>query len=402
MRYDVRQLTDTDAPSWRRLDAQAFGGSVRQADGAHPPAPGVHKTGRMPYGVFGDEHLIAKAEVVAFASWFGGRSVSTAGIASVTTQLEARGGGLLSPLFERMHEEAVAAGAGIATLYPTAPGIYRSLGYEVVGAYSQVEIRTADLALLPRAQAGTRRAARADMPAVQSVYERWAASRNGPLTRTGEAFPEGPDALWDDLDGKGQACTLAIDAADRVLGYALWSRTGGHRSFGACEVAELFAVEREGYAALLRALGTNASVAPVTRIWTSGLDPIRHILPTSSWTIADERPYMLAVLDVPSAFEARGWPAALGCRLGLGITDGRSADAGKSYSVTIAQGRARAEPLDGPAERVYTPRGLAVAFAGVQNSATIRALGHLSGPEQDDDLWDTLLATHQFHICDYF
>lgn len=402
MHYDVRPLTDADAPAWWRLDAEAFGGSLRQADDAHPPAPGIRRAGRTPYGVFDDERLIAKAEVVAFACWFGGRPVPTAGIASVTTQLEARGGGLLSPLFERMHEEAVAAGVGVATLYPTAPGIYRSLGYEVVGAYSQVEIRTADLALLPPGRAGTRRATRVDMPTVQSIYRRWAASRNGPLTRTGEAFPAEPDALWDDLREKGQACTLAIDADDRALGYVLWSRTGGHRSSGACEVAEIFAVEREGYPALLRALGTNASVAPVTRIWTSGLEPIRHILPTNSWALTDERPYMVSVLDVPSAFEARGWPVALDCRLDLGIAGGRGAGAGESYSVTVAQGRARVEPLDGSAGRIYTPRGLAMAFAGVQNSATIRALGHLAGPELDDDLWDTLLATHQFHIRDYF
>jgi hypothetical protein len=41
---------------------------------------------------------------------------------------------------------------------------------------------------------------------------------------------------------------------------------------------------------------------------------------------------------------------------------------------------------------VFTGRGLALAYAGVQSCANLRFAGLLSGPDTDDARWDALLA----------
>ena len=54
-----------------------------------------------------------------------------AGIAAVAVRPEHRGSGLLAPLFAALLADARERGAVVSTLFPTAPGIYRRLGYEV-------------------------------------------------------------------------------------------------------------------------------------------------------------------------------------------------------------------------------------------------------------------------------
>jgi hypothetical protein len=54
-------------------------------------------------------------------------------------------------------------------------------------------------------------------------------------------------------------------------------------------------------------------------------------------------------------------------------------------------------------DRVLSPRGLALLYAGAQSCANLRTAGHLRGgdPEQDLD-WDAVLGGRQLHIRDYF
>ena len=55
------------------------------------------------------------------------------------------------------------------------------------------------------------------------------------------------------------------------------------------------------------------------------------------------------------------------------------------------------------ADRVFTPQGLALLFAGAQSCANLRAAGHLSGGDVDQDLdWDALFGGRQQHIRDYY
>ena len=72
-----------------------------------------------------------------------------------------------------------------------------------------------------------------------------------------------------------------------------------------------------------------------------------------------------------------------------------------TYRLTAHGGVADCKPGDGDGP-VFTGRGLALAYAGVQSCANLRFAGLLSGPDADDARWDTLLGGRQFHIRNYF
>ena len=63
----------------------------------------------------------------------------------MTVAAEARGRGALTPLFATTLGHAVERGAVLSTLFPTAPGIYRRFGFELVADFVTVHVPTAAL-----------------------------------------------------------------------------------------------------------------------------------------------------------------------------------------------------------------------------------------------------------------
>ncbi|MCU1538217.1 MAG: hypothetical protein JWP82_2568, partial [Humibacillus sp.] len=167
---EIRQLTLDDHVSSYRLGAEAFGSPPYPL--VVPEAPTTPPVGREVWGVLDGESLMARVATHAYESWWHGARVATCGVAGVTVAAERRGEGLLLPLFRAALGAAAERGETLSTLYPTANGIYRSLGYELVSSYDTVEVPTADLAAV-RKPVGThtRRAGPGDVPAIRAVYD---------------------------------------------------------------------------------------------------------------------------------------------------------------------------------------------------------------------------------------
>ena len=296
----------------------------------------------------------------------------------------------------------------VSGLYPTAARIYRRFGYELVSDYRTISIATAQLSAAAKPVGrSTRRAGLADLPSVRAVYDTWAAAQNGPLTRRGVSFPTTDAELLGDFDG----ITVAEDSDGRVVGYASWDRGQHYDERGTLEVSDLLALSADGYRALLRTLGSFSSVAPQTKIDTSGDDLIREFLPGRAWETVSSDPYMLAIIDVPGAFSRRAYPWFL---LGPARLPGLGARREQTPGVdsTSIAGRV---PLGGrrgrrdlrgrgpPDDRTFHPRGLALLYAGVQSCANLRWAGLLTGGlREQDTVWDTLFGGRQFHIRDYY
>ena len=137
-------LTPDDFEASLALGVEAFGALPA---GTPAPAP-AH---RAPAGPARLGHLRRRRPprrpVVGreFASWFGGVEVPTCGVAGVAVAAERRGDGLLADLVRAHARRGAGRGEVISTLYPTAPGIYRRLGYELVGSLDRVELPTSEL-----------------------------------------------------------------------------------------------------------------------------------------------------------------------------------------------------------------------------------------------------------------
>ncbi|WP_176168859.1 GNAT family N-acetyltransferase [Krasilnikoviella flava] len=409
MTLEFRRTTFADVPASRRLGAEAFGVSPHPLPDPDPdawPLPNIR-----PWVATDDGEVVAGLGVRSFTSWFHGARLPTAGFAGVTVAAERRGSGLLRPLMEAALAEARALGDVVSTLYPSSAGIYRGLGYEVVGAFEDVRVPMAALAAVPPpgGDVRARRATADDVPAVRHVYEAWASAQNGPLSRV-----EAPFAMEaDELVGPGSDYTgvsLAVrgsGADEEVLGFASWSRGPGYDRTNTIEVDDLVALTPDAARVLWRLLGSFASVAGWVQVSTSGgwsgLDAARLVLPDHASTSAP-RPYMLRLLDVPGALGAAR-VAPVSARVPFAVSDARTPDLEGAWTLEAAHGTVRVAP-DGaatPGDRpTFTSAGLAQSYAGAQSCANLRLTGGLAGPTDHDAVWDALWGGRQVHVRDYF
>ncbi len=353
---------------------------------------------RHAWGTFEDGRLVARVVGREFHSWFGGVEVATCGLAGVTVIAERRGAGLLEELMVALLGEASQRGEVLSTLFPTAPGIYRRFGYELVGSLDEVEVPTRDLAAV-RAPAGvhTRRATAADVEAVRGVYDAWAAAQNGPLTRRGPSFPASAEELVAEFTG----ITLAVDEDGEVVGYASWRRGPGYDASATIEVSDLLALTADGYRALWRVLGSFAAVTGQVRLSTSGDEVARLVLPAGTWQVVRSRPYMLRVHDVVGALVAR--PPAGDTDLSFTVAGDPVGTMDGGYRLRVSGGVTTCERTEvTDTAPVLSPQGLALAYAGVQSCANLRMAGHLAGPGTHDAAIDALLGGRRVHIRDYF
>lgn len=394
---ETRLLTADDFDAILRLGMEAFGAPP---PGLPMPSPeGFPQPGRHYWGTFEGDLLAARVVGQEYDSWFRGIEVPTCGIAGVTVVAERRGAGLLHDLFRAALDEGAARGEVLSTLFPTAPGIYRRLGYELIGSYDSVEVPTGALAGV-RAPEGTvvRRATAADGPAIRAVYDAWAAGQNGPLTRRGASFPDSDDELIAAFTG----ITLALDTSGRLVGYASWERGSGYDATATIEVGDLVALTPDAALALWRVLGTFSSVTGRLRMHTSGLDVSRLVLPFVEWDVVGKHPYMLRVHDVAGALSAL--PLVGTADVSFSVTGDPLGTMDGGYRLIVADGRAMCTRAEvGDAVPAFSPQGLALVYAGAQSCANIRLAGHLTGGTlADDQSFDALLGGRQVHIRNYF
>lgn len=392
----VRPLTWDDGLASRRLGQEAFGvPATPPTDPQVWPEPGNH-----PVGSFDGDRLVARVVGREFHSWFGGVQIPTWGVAGVTVEAEYRGQGALRPLFAATFDQARSWGAALSTLYPTAAGIYRPFGYEVVGDYPTVEIPSHVLGRLRGDALTVRRATADDVPALQAVYQQWAAAQNGPLTRTGPNFAETPAEVIGEFTG----VTVALDTHGQVLGYASWNRGQGYvpTSTGV-DVHDLIGLTPEATRALLRVVGSFATVAGHVRVAASGDDLGALELPGKPWRAVAHQDYMLRVLDPVTAIEQRTYPQLLSGSVSLRLVDPVAPEVAGGYRVEVSAGEAECVRDDAVTGPELTARGLALAYSGVQSLTNLRRAGLATGgdPAHDADL-DALFGGRQLHIRDYF
>lgn len=409
-RRETRPLTRADVEQTIALGREAFGEpppGTPPLDPAAFPRPGTHS-----WGTFEDGRLVTKVVEREYHSWWGGAQVATHGVAGVAVAAEHRGGGHLLPLFR----EVLAAGLrergeAVSTLYPTAPGIYRGLGYELVTSLDTVEVPAAALARVRAPEGVTlRRATVDDVPALRAAYDRWAARQHGPLVRRGPSWPATDAELLAEVTGT----TLALGRDEEVLGYAAWRRGRGYDDAAVLEVDDLVVRHADAARALWPFLGSFASVVGRVRLQTSGTDAARLVLPTAHWAVVGSHPYMLRVHDLVEAVRARALTdlpvpdaavalAVAGDRLGtldggyvLGVSDG---------AVTCA--RAGVQEGAGAGALRLTPQGLALLWAGAWSVGALREAGLVAGGREADDalldaVWSAGARGAALHVRDYF
>jgi predicted acetyltransferase len=98
------------------------------------------------WGVFENTKLLAGMYEIDYLMRFDGHSVKMSGIGGVGTLPEARKGGHIRRIFEKLLPEAYEKGVVFSTLTPFSHDFYRKFGYEIACARNNISVPTGDLA----------------------------------------------------------------------------------------------------------------------------------------------------------------------------------------------------------------------------------------------------------------
>ena len=336
-------------------------------------------------GAYDGGRLLGTARYLDIRQWWGGRAMPMAGVAGVKTAPEARGRGVATALLTELLSLLPERGYPISALYPSTPGVYRSLGWEFGGGFYRTEIAGPALAALLPPDSGTsggevrlRRAGPDDAAEAFAVMSAvFAASRDcGPSTF-------GVDDLRRDL-GDDEVFSYLTD--DGFLSYGF---DGGSR---AIEVSYFAAGSAATAKALWGILGSHSTVTKTVSAFVSPHNPIGWLTRGLDVELRLHQRWMLRVLDPVAAIAGRGFPAAVTTSVNLRLTDAALPGNSGDYRLTVADGTGslvktagieaggveaggvEAGGVEAVGPLVLGARGFAALFAGTPVS-TLRVAG---------------------------
>jgi len=321
--------------------------------------------------------------------WFGGRSVSLAGVAGVGVAPEARGRGMAASMCTDLLREVAADGFALAGLFPTTATLYRSVGFEQAGA--RLTYR-APVASLPRGGYARpcRPVAPADHAVFHALYNARARSWNGHLDRT--------SSLWERIVTEVPGVMLdAYTVGDPMESYAVLARRPlGSRWFDLV-LRDYGYANPSAIARILTLLGDLRSIARHVEWNGCAADPIASLLPEYTCEVVASERWMLRVLDVVRALEARGYPPVT-ADVHLRVRDSLFAANDGLFVLHVDRGVARVE-RGGRGDVALDVRGLAAMYSGFAHPHTLVGAGLLEG---DAGVLASLFAGPDPWCCDHY
>lgn len=388
--FSVRGMREDERDVVRSLHRRAFNipsdvvGRLPQ-----PPAENVRVAES-------DGRVVGALRYHEIAHFFGGRAVPSAGIGGVVVEPEARGDRTAERLVVATLAELREKGFVISVLYPATVPVYRRCGYEY--AAFRVNYKT-PLRLLPRAGGPpAEKWTDDDLDEIAEVYRAWASGRNGCVDR--------PRAWWTrvflNVD-EGEVYRVCVREEGRVTGYMIYTqekRKDSDWEFD-LDVRDLVWTTRPSIDSLLTFAGRHRSNAR-DLLWIGPpQDAVANLLPEQDADYDHWFRPMLRLVDVPGAFEARGYPPALRAAVELDVADTQLPQNTGGWRIETADGAAKVTAATGARSRVDVG-ALAAIWAGFLSASEARRLGRLDATDDDVAVLEEMFAGPTPWVNDWF
>jgi predicted acetyltransferase len=353
--HRIETLRPGDIDQRDELARLAFGmAGPRPADRPRPAA-------EQSIGAYAGERLVANVTTLADAHWFGGEAVSSGGVTTVVVAPDQRGRNLarevVAEAIRRIHER----GDAISVLYPTTATLYRSLGYEFAGWYRSTDLPIASLERVVVPADVT--VDLADASDAERAYDAAAPSHDGWLWRSHAAR----QLIRYDHDHLTvpKASYRAVRDGE-VVGALVYSEvsTGPLRPFDLV-ASQLCATDVGALRALLAVAGAHGTMGHNLRTFLPPDDLVLAVPHGQRMDATRHVPWMLRIVDAPTAIAQRGYPEALDLEVHLHLHGDDLVPSNNGlFVLRIRDGRGELDP-GGRGTVTLDIRELAAAYTGL-------------------------------------
>jgi predicted acetyltransferase len=311
---------------------------------------------------------------IPMGQWFSGRRVPMVGIGAVGVAPARRGQGTATRLMQASLRELRGQGVPLVCLYPATQPLYRRVGFEQAGSRFEIRVQLSGLDFQARTLS-SRPVEESDLPALHDVYRRFAQRQQGWLDRSPH--------LWNRVTHpKGEtAYGYLVEGSAGVEGYLYLTRRLLPRDLKQeLNLTDLVALTPAAGRRLLRFIGDHRSLATEV-VWRGGpVDPILFLLREQTYQLKHLFHWMLRVLDVRTALQARGYPAGLSGALHLEVDDDLFPENRGRFVLEVEGGEAEVRPGGDGDIRLHV-RTLAALYSGFLSPHALQLAGALEADE---------------------
>ena len=313
--------------------------------------------------------IIGGLGIYHMGQWYGGRQVPVAGIAALGIVPEARQRGaayqLMSCTLRELHQQ----GVPISVLYAATQRLYRQVGYEQGGSFCFWQLATESIQL-QEPQLQLHRVNPLEWKVFEQLYRQQAQKNNGNLERN--------SAVWEQVVKPSSEETVyayLVGAKNQPQGYVIFTQK---------QTTQGLLLTIQDWALLTAAairrfwtfLAAHCSQIKLVR-WKSSLqEPNLLLLPEQSAVISHSESWLLRVIDVSRALEARGYPTGIEAELHLEVKDDLLASNNGKFCLRVSQGRGEVIK-GGKGEFQMGIRGLACLYTGLFTPYQLQLTGYL-------------------------
>jgi predicted acetyltransferase len=297
------------------------------------------------------------------------------GVAAVCVAPEHRSRGAAGAMMRAAVVELREAGVPLSALYPATQAVYRAAGYERAGAEYRIALKTREIDVSDRAPT-LRAATPDDEPALRTCYDRRARLCSGHLDRAPEIW----NLVLRPISGPPQ--TYLVEGPSGVEGYVVCQKRMQPDGEAKLWCPDVVALTPGAARRIATFFADHKSMIHEVGWRGSSGDPVLAVLREQSLVRARLWDwFMLRIVDVAKAFEARGYAPGVSAEVHLDVVADEVLPSNFGRWIVHVHDGAAEVRRGGRGDVRCGIRGLAPLYSGFLSAAELRASGFVDGDD---------------------